>query len=425
MLRCFEALNPLHWCFTASNFDDYLLTIDGLLRNYETSMGDPTAIFGRAEKKQQLEKAYRLALVCLEASPKHKPDKQLVFLMGDILRQYATVCYAENFLESKQLLLAAFNMHLYAIDLLDKCFDMQEFCSLDELKTQLKSKPHLFDAVEDLILTTHTERCISAALTSILAQAYPSRRLYNLADTARRLGCCYQHLDSYCAAGTSNDQRFGQLFNLSEALLLLIDDARSRRELGDLYCQAFPFIYQRQHPEAVDELCDRYKKALIYDSSPAMQARAASLSYLCLFKAGRKSEAYVCIKQAVDATKQLADHEANRLLIAEVHHHYAGYFMDQATVDLPQAEAALAVSLRHAAMCRRVGDDHLYFAAYDLRLAELKLVMGAYAEAKDAVDSGIRTLKKFPESQQPFIGQAEALQAIIADVMKYGLKILM
>ena len=422
MLRCLESFNPVRYCFTTADFDNHLLTIDGLLRDYEKKIADPSTAFHISEKKQLLEDAYALALICLDASNKSKPDKQLIFLIGDILRQYGHLCYADSFLDSKQILLASLNMQLYAIDLIPTCFDMLEFSSLDDLKKQAQAKPNLFSATEDLIPSTQTECCVLAALTNTLAQGYPSRRLFNLADTVRWLGHCYQRIDSYCALNSANDQRFAQLFDLSEALLLIIDDERSRRELGDLYFRAWPFMHQRKHPEDVDQLCALYKKALSYDPSPEMQARVANMCFLCLSKAQRNDEAFACIKQAVEVAKKLSEHGSNRLLIAEVHNNYASHFMDTETLDLKQAEECLNVSLSYAAKCRQEGEDHVRFAAYDMRFAEIKLVLGEFEKATEAIERAIGTLKKIPPSKQALLVKAESLKCLIAEVVQDGLE---
>lgn len=425
MLHCCEVFNPSRCFFTAHDFEDTLLTIDSLLKDYETRKADPKSHFDRAESKAVLEKAYSLALSCLNLSGKQgKPDKQLIFLLGDILRQYGHLCYTENFFISKQVFLAALNMHFYAIDMLNSCFDMQEFKSLEDLSKRADTKPNLFAVMEEHVLTTHVEGFVSAALSNTFALSYPTRRLLNVADNFRWLGHCYQHLDSYQAPKPVHDHLFRQLFSLSEGVLFLVDDERSRRELADLYFQASPYMHQRQKPEDVQVLCGLFNKVLSCDSSPEMQIRVANMRFLFLFKAQQRDEARMYLQQALELSKGLPDNDQNQFLLANLHNNCAGYFMDPQTVDLERAQSHLNKALLYAAKNRAAGEDRFYFAIYDMRLAELKLVVGQYSQAKEAIERAIKTLQKNPESQQAFIGKAEALRSIINDALRFGPNVL-
>jgi len=413
MLRYLEALSPSRCCFTASDFDDTLIDIESILKEFTHRKNGQHPHFNHKEKISFLERAYRLSLICLSFSGKRKPDKQLSFWFAEILRHYGQLCFEESFLASKEILLAAFNMHLYSIGVIDHCIDMQEFGSLGELKAKVRAQPHLFVLMERLVLNTHIEQCIARLRISTLAKANSLKRMYSLAETARWLGHAYQNIDSYKALQPENDLRFAQLFNLSEALLLLIDSEESRRELGDLYYQAWPFMYQREHPHDIEGMCALYDRALACDSSKEMLMRVNNMRFLTLYKAGRKTEALSFILQALESTKELADTEHNRFLIANVHYNYSGYLMDPEFIDLEEAEKHLSIAIHYAAKTRAKEEDHLYFAIYDLRLAELKMLLGEFIQAKEAIERGLTSLKKFTENQHMLLGKAEALKSLI------------
>ena len=147
------------------------------------------------KKDKIVEQAYQLALSCLQLSAKkQKPDRQLCFLFADLLLQFGQVCFEESFLMSKQIFLAALNMHLYAIGLLNECIDMREFNSLEDLKKKGETLPRLFNNLEEWIVTTHSDHCMAAAYTDTFAQNEPKRRLFNFSQIVYWLGCCYQNV---------------------------------------------------------------------------------------------------------------------------------------------------------------------------------------------------------------------------------------
>lgn len=408
--------------FTTADFDDALLTMDGILKMYETRKGDSILVQDPAESKAMLERVYKQAMTCLSLCGARKPDKQLIFLLGDTIREYGHLCYQENFFIGKQIFLVAFQLQLYAMEFVNDCLDLKGFSSLEELTKHAKGKPNLFAAVEELILSMNIEACIAAAFMSTFAQSYPSRRLFNLADTIRWLGHCYQHIDKYQDLQPVNDLRYRQLFTLSEGIFLLMDDEKGRKELGDLYFQASPYMHQRQKGEDAQGICALYNKALACDDSPEMQVRVANMRFLTLFKAQQREEALYYLQQALAGIKKLPDTEQNRFLTANVHSNYAAYYMDPQTVDLEQAQMHLDHALKYAEKCRSVGEDRFYFAFYDMRAAELKLALGDYVQSKKYIDKAIATLNKNPESQRLYIGKAEALQSIIVDALKFGPK---
>src|SRR5262249_24566510 len=160
------------------------------------------------------ENAYEKAIKCLYLSGKSKPDRQLSFLIADILRHYGQSWENLGFFCSKQMLLAALNLHLYAIGILEECIDMTEFPSIEKLKLQCLVNPPFFALMERLILSIDINRSVTMAHVNPLPQSSPSRRLLSLAETARWLGHCYQHLDEYLPLLHENNRRFHQLFSL-------------------------------------------------------------------------------------------------------------------------------------------------------------------------------------------------------------------
>lgn len=411
---CFSVIDSLPCFFNATDYENALLDIESLLEK-TGSIHNGTQFSGeKVEKKAILEKAYSKALSCLSSCRKDKPEKQLMFLMGDIVRRYAHLCYDDSYQASKQCLLAALNLHFYAMGILDRCIHVQDFSSLKDLSLQGIAKPNLFSFMEDLISNMHMDSCLTQAYTSTFVQAYPARRLFNLADIMRWLGHCYQYIDKYSSLSSNNDHRFQQLFSLAESILLIIDTPESVRELGDLCFQAWPFMHQRKHPEDIDGICALYNKALACDSSTEMQVRVANMRFLDLFKAGKKEEAAKYIKQALSLIDALTNTLANGFLRANVHYNYAGYLMDPATLDLEQAEEHLQEAISFASHRRSVDEDHLYFAIYDMRLAELRLALDKCDSAAKVIKSALITLHKYPESNEPFLEKAVGLQTVIA-----------
>lgn len=402
MLQCLKALKQ-HCCFTTVDFQDALLEIGVIL--------EQTASF--ANKKEQLERAYALALTCLTANRKRQPDRQLAFLTAEILFQYGRLCFDESYFGAKQILLAALNMHFYAVKLLNECIDLRDFASLDALRSKGEAKSDLFEAMEHLIATMDVDCCVSLAYTDTLVQRSPAKRLLNLAQILRWLGHSYQNIDACKLPHPDNLARFEQLFNTSEALLLLADSEESKRELADLYYQAWPFMHQFKDPDDVEGVCALYETALTYDSSTEMQARVANMRFLALFSAGRKDESLPYIQKAIALAETLEDTPKHRFLLANFYHNFAGYLMTPETVDLEQAQACLQRVDDYATACRAAGRDHLYFALYDMRLAELKMVQGDDETAKQIIARALATLQKHPHSQQPHLLKAEAIQSLI------------
>lgn len=416
MLRFLEALNPWNSCFTSTDFEDALIDLHAILNQIDSASKDGMVEghLSSEEKKALLENAFNLASLCSKAAGKQKPDKQLCFLLADILRQYALVCYEENYFATKQILVLALNLHLYCIGIFNECLPIDDFSSLEDLKKQCEAKPTLFSAMERSIASTSGDRCLTLAHTSSFLEPSPKKKLYSLAETARWLGQCYQNLDQDKLNRADSDLRFSQLFELSESLHLLIDDENSKHCLADLYYQAWPFMHLRKKPLEVNEACQLYEKALFYDGSQEMQARIANGRFLILFSHERKKEALPFIQKALSLAERLNDSDKHRLLLANIYYNYSRYLMDPEALDLEQAEVFLSKACNYAAKCRAEGKDHLQFALYDLQFAEFKFVMGEFQTADEIVERSLITLQKQPQSQHPYLFHAEALKSLIS-----------
>lgn len=401
MLHALKALGSIKCCFTANDFDDALIDIDAILRDLGPTRDWSLAPLELNDKRVKLEAAFALALLCLTEAGSSRPDKQLIFLFADILMKYAVSIHEENYFAAKQVLLASLNLHFYSIGLIDECTDMRAFASLQDLSKQADVKSSLFNVMEHIAATTDPSRCATAALKSSFVQSYPERRLISLAQTFRYLGHCFHNLDSHKHICKENDRLFNNLFQSCEALLFLVDNNESKRELADLYSET--------------TLCD---KALHYDSSNEMKVRIANNQFQTLFSTGNEEEAIKEIDKAITMAETLNDSEQNRFLLANLHYNLAFARLSPGSFDAEQAEINFNRAARYASQSRERGRDHILFAVYDMRIAEFKMAKGELREAKIATERALDTLMKYPRSQQPHIFKAQALQAMIRERQK-------
>lgn len=414
MLRFLEALNPWNSCFTAINFEDALIDVNVILNTLNPLSNDLVkSQHTLAEKKALLEKAFKLATMCLNAAGKQNPDKQLSYLLADLLRQYAALCFEDNYFGAKQILLIALNWHLYTIGIFDECIDIRNFPSLEDLKRHSEAKPTHFRAMEESILSTSPDRCMTLAYKDSFVRLHPEQRLHSLAETAKWLGYSYQNIDETKTVTPENNLRFSQLFGLSESLYLFINNKDSKKALADLYFQAWPFMHQRKHPHDITGAFNQYEKALAYDSSDEMQARIGNELFMALFESGQKSEAVKVIKKAISDVEGIEDSERKDSLLASLYDNYAHYLMDPETLDLEEAQKYMEKTQAYASKCRLEERDCLQFALYDMRYAEFKLLMDEFETAKELVGRALDTLHKQPQSQHPHILKAEALKSLI------------
>lgn len=395
------------------DYEDILLTIDYMIKECAQKPIHLSTPSDEEEKKQLLEKAYQLALTCLSVNGVRNQDKELAFLLGDIFKQYAQLCYQSSFFATKQLLLMAWNMNLCATGLISQHLDLKDYSSLEDLKNHCLTHPRCLNALEEQFTTSNAEAHTAAVYSNNLVQKSPEKRLFHFGDTLRWLAYCYQQLDAYKAETNENNSRFAFLFSTSESLLLLADTEESLKALSDLYYQGWPFLHERKYPHDTTGIIAEYNKALTCDPSPEMAAKVALSRFFKLIKADRKIEAATYIQQAEKLIKELSDTPANQSLKANIHYGCARYFLDPDTINPEQAETHLELSLAYAKHLRSLGKDHLHFAFYHMRMAELKFILNDYAAAKESIEDAIHTFRRYPGSQQEHLEEAIALQTLI------------
>lgn len=413
MFGFLEALNPWSSCFTINDHQVTLRDIALILKNIDPSTKN------LRDTSAKLNDAFKLAAHLLRASSKiTQPDKQLSFLVADILTQYAKLCFEDNYSVSKEILLIALNYHFYAIGILNECIEIK-FLSVDELYNHCFSVSTLHPCMEQCILTTSMDRCLALAYTESFLQPSPNKRLFSLAETARWLGHCYQNLKPFQQTTEENDLRFAQLFPLTENLLLLNFNDESKRALADLYFEAWPFMHQRKNPLDIESICQIYEKPLLYNPSHEMQARVAHMCFQTLFSNGKKAEALPFIQKAIVLAEKLEANDANRFLLFNIYDSYAGHLMDPESLDLEQADIYLDKVVEYTDECGALGDDHWKFAAYDLRYAELKFFTGNFKIAKDLVERALITLQNNRPNHEDLIIKADALKSLITKALNF------
>lgn len=416
MLRPIDSILSFFCCMSSIDVDDVVAKVDSILKEISLlpEQRAPDLIKIQKEyKKQQLEKAYAQVLQGLALCHKCTPDKNLALRMGDILRQYARLGFEENFTTCKQILMASLNVQFYAIGLIDECINMSDFHSIKDLKKQSAAKPNLFKFMDDLILTTHQDRCLSLAWTSKESNLLPPERMFILATTLRWLGHCFQNIDSYKTAHPTNDRRFEQIYYLSEAILLLADNDQSREELAELYYNSWPFMHGRKYPDDVEGKCAIYDKCLVYNSEPEMKARVANMRFIILANAGEKERSTNYLKEAMAIREEMAENKQNGFLLANLRNNYAAYLMDLPTPNLEDAEKYTRMAINYSSACRSNEEDHLYFAIYDSRLAKIMHLTGRNDEALEFINRAINTLNKYPESNKDLMEKALAVKALL------------
>jgi tetratricopeptide (TPR) repeat protein len=339
-----------------------------------------------------------------------------------MLRLYAALRFDDNYFGAKQILLVALNLHLYTVGIFDDCIDIRNFPSLDDLKLHSEAKPALFRSMEESILSTSPDRCMTLAYKDSFVRPHPEKRLHSLAETVKWLGYSYLNIDANKSASTENDLRFSQLFGLGESLYLLINNEDSKRGLADLYFQAWPFNRKCDSPTDTEDAFLRCEKALAYDSSTEMQARIGNVLCAALSSNGQKPRALQAIKKAISDAERLDGNDENRFLLSALYDSCAGCLMDPETLDLEAAETCMKKCQDFASGRRQEGRDQLQFALYDMRYAEYKLVTGEFAAAKESVERAIGTIHRQPQSQHPHLLKAEALKSVIAKISDFGVR---
>lgn len=410
MLHFLGHLNPFHACFSIADFNDALLDMRAILKNFhEISANDAGSACITKEQEELLENAFSVGMICLNATRSNKPDKQLTLLLAEILQRYAVLCYEnDRFLAAKQILVASCGLYLYGMDVLGDCVDLSDFRSLAELKLHSESKRSLFQSLEQTILTGNIPGYLNHAYKSSFMQRDSRKQFFHFGEAVRWLGHSYQQLDS------SDKIPFSELFRLSEEVLLISDYDERQRALADLYMRAdsfFAFSPREVNPNTIDQ---HYSICLMYDQSDEMKARIAYQRFLKLFVAGHKEQSLRFIQQAIAAATLLKDNDRHRRLLAQLYDSYAGYFMELDTLNAEQAEVNLAKCSKFVAQCRASNKDHLEFVLYDLRHAKFEIIMGKSKAAQEGVARASATLNKYPHPPHSYWVATESLKEIVA-----------
>jgi tetratricopeptide (TPR) repeat protein len=411
MLRCLKAINPTHCCFTATDFEDSLAEIESILseiNNHPEDNLDPVQLHIRKEStKAQLESAYILSWHCLSNSSKANPDKELLFLVADIISQYGQLCFHENYFAARQLLSVAMNLLFYSMAITTSPIDLTPFYSLKDLSMQATQKKN-FSLPDDMLLTTSLEKLVFSAVSDSLLNNSATQRLFILAKTARFLGLSYKHANGQ---NENTSPILKQLFDLSEHLLLLIDNARSREELAHLYFSTWPLFSQSDHPTG--QALTLYEKTITHCDTQEMRARVANKQFMIQLASGDLESAYKSIEKALSLANKTPSSELNPYMLSSIHNNYASLFLEQQYFDIEKADVYLKKACDFACQSRQAGEDRLYFAAYNERMAEVKYLLGDFKAAKTYIQMALATLENYPQSNQKLLPKTLALQSII------------
>lgn len=229
MLRCLHTFNPIFWCFTEADFEDLILRVQvdmEKLNGYENSALNQDPEEGRIVER--LEKNFAIALHCLTCMNNNKPNRQLSFLIAEIIGKFGQISL-EKGIPCKEILLASLNMHLYSLGFTNDCFQIANYSSLADMKKTAaagRANDPSFTSSEEFLHKMSVEDFVSQAYSNTFAQPCPDRRLLSLAKTIRWLGNASEH--------NEEGQPHTHLFALTEALLQIINNDESSKELAQL-----------------------------------------------------------------------------------------------------------------------------------------------------------------------------------------------
>ena len=404
-------------CFSNTPVDRTCIEIDELLRELRDfkNVSNPKQMrLEKDYKKQQLEKAYQIAIDHLWGCSKTSPDKMLAFRLGEIIKEYGRLCYEENFQTSLVVLQAALNFQLYAIGMLKHSIDLRDFETLEELKMQASVRSDLFQFMDNLILDCDHASCLEHMYNKKYSRQFIHQKMYLMASTLRWMGHCCQNIDFYKKGTPQNDKRFEQIYYLSEALLLPCNDEESINERAELYYNAWQYLHLRKHPGDYDGAAATYEKALELNRSPEMRARVANMRSIFMHSAQKYELAKQYQKEAMEIRTSLPENEQNGFLYANLRNNYASFLLNQPEPDYAEAEKYLMMALRYSTASRDHQEDHHYFAFYDFNMARVKMASNEFDAAESFVQKAIETLKKHPECNEQDMKKANELLAEIA-----------
>lgn len=406
--------SPFLCCFKSSALDktyDEIQSILEELREWKEVSKPRQMKLEKEYKKQQLEKAYQLALDSISVCSKTTPDRMLALQLGDIIRQYGRMCYEENFSMCLVVLQAAVNLQLYAIGVLKNCIDLKKFETLEEMKMQAAVNPELFSFMDSAIINLDKVDCLSHFQKNNFSSQFKLEKMHVLASTLRWLGHCYQNIDSYKEATPGNTHRFEQIYYLSEFLLKECSETseESKNELAELYYNSWPFLHLLNHPGDFEGASQQYEKVLDLNREPEMRARIANMRYILLKNAGNEDLAVENLKDAMVIRSSLPESQQNGFLLANLRNNYAAHLLSKSNPDYDEAEKYVNMAIKYSTESRKNGEDHVCFAIYDIKLGRIYFAKGKIDEAKEMANKAIETLKKYPESHLNLMQQAADL----------------
>lgn len=408
MFQCLKALNPFSFCITSLDYEDSLIEIEAILKGLDS-------LSEEANSKQKqfvwLEKAYAIALYNLRGSGRIHPDKPLSLIFAEIFRRTALLSIDTNPFSAKQLLLCSYNLHLAVIGVSSYTVHFREFSTLDHLKTTLENYPRFFSAFESECSGIAANHC--AALTHADAFAHPKRieRYMQLGETVCLLQECYHQIDAASILCAYNPYQKEQFFSLAETLFLLADTEESRIRLGRLYLASVSFMIENDKPTDYEPLL---LKAEACHPSNEIKARVNIIRYLCNTLTENGPDGSVFLNLAHKYVEYMDDSHVKNALLAELNYHLSGYLLNPDSLDIIQAEIYIGKMQEFVDHCRSQNRDSLKFSQYDLRSAELKLILNDFDAAERSLSKAMSTLKNAPGCHTSSLLKAEALKKLIA-----------
>lgn len=417
----FSAVNPFRICCPTGNVDDLILDIEKILTDLDGlhEISDPNIMKAQKEhKKQQLEKAYGKILNNISPREKTHMDKNLALLLGDVVRRYGRLCYDENFVTCKQVMLAAVNAQLYGIGCLTESIDFTRFASLQKLKDEGSANHHLFAFMDEMLVTLDHHKILANVLYQDAKNEISNDQIYNLGTSLRWLGHCYQNIDKFLDINPENNARFKHIYYGSESLLKLANNEKFRKELAELYYNSWYFLFKREFPNDIEGGCAVYNNVLKYTDDLEMTARIANMRFVILRNAGLHEKAEVYLRQALAIRESMPENKQTAILLANLRNSYAKFLFDQPNPDLEMARKYNKMALHYSDACRANGEYNVYFAFYEKTAAEICKKMGLMQEANTHIDNAIKVHERYKEIYHDSYEEAKLFKTELQPYLK-------